>query len=1239
MHHEVVKCPHCERKLQLPPEYMGMTVQCPTCQTAFVAGEAAAKPPAKPDGITTPGTPIPDPPVAAPVDPRDREEPTDDRARRRSRTLPPKPAAGSPWRTVAIVIGIIAAIAVGIGYFSMDRRPRPFGNFAKDFAVKDKRFFDEPQPFVELPDRPLAVEERQDHARTFFTRFAAIMQANNTTAEVARFDSAALLDSMFEHNLLPAGWKIDQGILLADVRNRIARINLYGGLWASWSLASVAQPNNNSLIVVTRHPLAPGAVHFRWWLKHDGQSWKIQDVERIDFGLRLSVWIAASIEPLPGLDGLQNPEVRSLRDGIDAVFSKQQHENGERILKQMQADRLPPRFAALRHMLIADLCERQKRFAEAISAGEAAEKFEADLPGADFLVGLAHNGLNQCEAALKRWQRLQPLLGDDPLVNYELGFALHGLRRFPEAAVNYRKTLDAEPQNDNAFLSLLNCLGPDVKNDDIGERFTRINDARARFENYALNRWRARDAKTLEILAEAMRRIDALHPEASFYLGLALAEQRQYEQGILGFHNALVFQAQEMRHEHYYREFATVLVAHDRGLLAYSRGKDRPHMFRALGEAMHASARTDDLQQLIDLHAKTHPNDAYLHLYKAVLHVRDDEFAQADAAFTKAFKLINDDGVRIRFRIDRVRARYHTGDVLGAYRDNTPAGQTFSQLLELCWHDKNGADLAKLIDAHVKVDAGDPQLARGRWRQKILEKRYDEASKIADRAAADRVPAGDPDLSSMESFLYDMIDARAAAEAYRHASNKERALEIIAADLSSNSAGTDLQAVVDEHRKQFPNDPQILMYDGQRAALKQDWAKANKAYAEGWKKLDDTKKVRWTNGVAYARAKAGDAVQAYHDLGRQPVHVRELARTLLQDKKIDLFEQLIEAHRPHRGGDSDFPAYEARLLLLRKKPAEAAAILTKHLSGLVLNEQQRIGDAFLADMAPFDVAVEAYRCLPDKRDAFSQMVWKYRVPERANELEKLIAEHAKNHPDDPRLLIERGELHLVRKEYVQAEKQFMLAKERDGFNTNGGRFGLIRARIKLGKAGETYRELGPSQMTFQDIANQCVAQKEGAALDSLLAAHRQAMPEARNLGAWDFEALWLKQDFEMVVKAIRANPDLLKNTLSRFKCEGYLVRSLVKLKRSNEAIDESTALNKRKFGPETLLAYAIASTGDVKRTIAFLEAPERQRFLINTCYHDEDLGPILRSEAYRAFQDRHPPPPPINNRPDDFFDD
>ena len=955
--------------------------------------------------------------------------------------------------------------------------------------------------------------------------------------------------------------------------------------------------------------------------------------------------LAAGLQPDNPGGAVVQRDVQILRDAANAIMIRLDFDGAERLLRAVRPESLPKAGAATYHLLHASIRVRQQKFEEVLVSCDAAQACQPDLPGSDYLRTVAFNKLRRGDAALKHARLAREWLGDDPIVCFEMGLALHGLRRFAEAAPNFRKVLDNHPSNQDAFVSLLRGLGPDVKNDDIAERFAKLTRPQDHFEVCAQDRWMSRDVTTLQALAEVMGKLEPRHADAKYYLALAHAEQQRIAPALESFRAAVELQEFAGRRDHYYAEFAKSIALHDHALEAYAKLPDRIRSFRALGEALKIYGRMDELRELLDLHRKNHAQDGYTYFFQAELHLRNEEFDHANRAFADGMAALKnlqpearDLAMEDRFRDSRVRARYETGDVLGAYRDIGPQNATFQQLASSCWFDKKAKELGNLIEAHVKNDPNDPDLKRYTWRVKILDKRFDDAGKAL-KAALGGNPPNEQNRYLVDDFLFDMIDGGLLLEAYRQAPDPSAALDLLASELAGVSRTKDLATLLDEHRKRFPKDPMLQILTGQQAAAKQDWGKAAKDYSEGWQQLPEAKRLRWTHAYLFARVKEGQALKAYHESGKRPEHFRQLAAMVLQNKEIDLFERLLEAHRPQRANDSEFGAYEARLKVLRGKSAEAVQLLAGVLENRPLHDQRRIADSVLSDLSAFDVAAEAYRCVPDKLDAFAHMQWRYRNPERAKEYERLIAEHAKHHPDDPRLAIERAELHMLRNEFAKAEAQFLLAKTKGAQGPDLARFGLIRARIKLGKAADTYRELGASTIAFQDIANQCFALKDAAQLERVLVAHRAAFPALKSLLAWDVEIHWLKKDYEATVKAIQAGrTGLLKDPIRRWKMESYLVRSLVRLKKPTEAVREAETITKRKQGQQVLLALALTSTGDVPRVLAFLESKKGQPHFIDDCYYDEDLGPILRGNAYKELH-THFPPPPERKPPDRPFDD
>jgi hypothetical protein len=194
-------------------------------------------------------------------------------------------------------------------------------------------------------------------------------------------------------------------------------------------------------------------------------------------------------------------------------------------------------------------------------------------------------------------------------------------------------------------------------------------------------------------------------------------------------------------------------------------------------------------------------------------------------------------------------------------------------------------------------------------------------------------------------------------------------------------------------------------------------------------------------------------------------------------------------------------------------------------------------------------------------------------------------------------------------------------------NQYQARNGLYRARIRAGAVARTYKEFKAEWGMFEALAQQCVAERRADQLEALLAAHGQARPEDANLAAWDVELKWLKKDYEGALKLIReTHKDVFARPRFRWKRDHYLVRCLVKLGKSQEAIGEAESLTKARRPNPVLVILAHAAHGGAKEAVAAVEKIGPDQVSLSACYRDPDLGPMLKSGPFRAFRDKFPEP-------------
>ncbi len=159
-------------------------------------------------------------------------------------------------------------------------------------------------------------------------------------------------------------------------------------------------------------------------------------------------------------------------------------------------------------------------------------------------------------------------------------------------------------------------------------------------------------------------------------------------------------------------------------------------------------------------------------------------------------------------------------------------------------------------------------------------------------------------------------------------------------------------------------------------------------------------------------------------------------------------------------------------------------------------------------------------------------------------------------------------------------------------------------------------------------------------MQALIDAHRQAKPDDAQLPVWDLEILWLQHDYEGVLKLLAEHQeDTFALARNRYKADDYRVRCLVRLKRTKDAVREAEPFLKTSAGNRLLVILAYAADGDVKQATAVLQKMRPAQSFLRTCYKDDDLGPLWRSEAFKELRDKFPEPKeekPEAIDPDDY---
>jgi tetratricopeptide (TPR) repeat protein len=1216
---DVIACPTCHRRLRLPEGIDAPQLRCPACHTTF-SPETAPLP------VDRAADEPPDQPRHPPGPPR--------RAARRPLPLPgadePPPRPRRRWLGLPLALGgLFALLLVGSLALVWALWPSPPPKRAPYTEDDEQRRQQLRQAFANqplVPDDQMARE-----IKALLTDLGAAFRAGDGQRAADLFDADRMFDELAAQEVLPPKLLRSRAEFVSGLRVGLSQTLAQQApllAWSTFEVRSVKRLQGNEAVVIARHRDDAGnTLKMRWWVTRLPGTWKVYDLEDLDMGVRLSAEMGTAVAGGPGRAAGMARHAAVLRDAMVAL-TRGDVDTAERRLREVDGVRLPGKLEAVRLLAHAVVHLQRERPRQALDTIAKARARHPDMPVLDMLEGTTLNQLGQWDKALKRLEAYRDLLGEDDAVCTQLGLALRGVRRFPEAAASYRKALDYNPKNADAFLGLLLSLTAEDKRDDVPARFARLDNHRENFVVCAEELKKTQDGAGVEQLARAMRKLDPKFVAVDYYLCLAKAWAGRADQGVRLFRAALAGEADAKKRREYTREFLQAIARAGKPLEAYPAAPDAREAFRLLADELNKGARKDQLKGLVSAHAAKHPDDPLLPFYRGEVHVWEGKYALAEKDFSAGMARPPDRATLESFRASRVLARYHAGKALSAYREIGPRADTFRQLADLLFLDRKDDQLQALLDEHARAEPNDPDLLRYSFRLKVRRGKLDEAITLFRTALAKQADK-DQRRRTVSEFLSDMAEAGKPLEGYRAPPDAREAFEIVAERLLRAGDRKGLRRLIDVHRGRDPDDPRLALYAGSLHLEEKDWAKAAAVLCAGWRKAPADLRERFRWKCVYAYYKAGRAPQAYKELGPRRETFTQLAHLLANDKKGKELEALVAAHRPHAGDDPDLLFHAARAKVLLRQPAEAAALLRQAHKKQSQDYQRRWYVTQLAqDMAEAGRPLEAYSSSPDRPAAFEALARALLTGKKAKELESLLKLHGKRHSGDTLYLFYSGELALLRNDLPAADRHFRAALAKAGPPQQWmARNGLYRARVRAGKVVETYTEVGPGPETFEALASVCLAEKNADQLGALLAAHTKAKPDDPNLTGWELERRWLKKDYEGALKLLAEHSEgALAAPRWRWTHDDYRVRCLVRLKRTDEAVRAAEGQLRGGHGNPVLVVLAHAARGGVKEALAAMDRVGRRGVYLGSCYRDPDLGPLLKTESFRPFRAKYPEP-------------
>lgn len=1225
---DIICCPKCQRRLWCAAG-QGAAVQCPSCDTRFEVEPIEA--------VQSPGTAaqlVPLPLVGESAPQAAEQPPFVLPVLQVQNTSARATGVRRPLRTLAVLAVVVVVAVLGVlSFVHSSLRPAPprlRGPIAGPADTEEARL--EVRQAL-AGQQPLAEEEIAGQLKPVFEGLGNAMQQRDAGTMAAHFDVERMYDELVIQQVLPPQLRGDRTMIRGMRQGLGNALQGQAALleWDRFEIRSVKKLSNSEAAVIVRHHLIRDAVlKMRWWVTNASGTWKIYDFEDLDMGLRQSTSMAS----IAGMGFRQVQEtgraMRHVREALLAIVVQENLDAGEKHLRMAEKIPLPGKLDAVRQMVTGQLHLNRQQFKEAQEAFDRAQRLHPDMPCLDLLKGMTCNRLGQWQKAVEHLRAYRELLGDDAVLCYELGEALRGVQQFTEAGAAYRTALDHNPKYDDAFLGLLRSLAPGDKRDDLEKRFAQLGNFHDNFDICAEDCKESRDGASLEPIALAMRKIDPEYAAVDYYLALAKVWQGKPDEAVPLFRPALTKQKDPDKRRAYLASLMQAGATSGKALEAYASVPDAREAFRFLAPELKQAYRMDDLKKLVLLHAKSHADDRWLPFYRGEVLVSEDKYQQAAKSFAAGMARPPEEGVLDQFRYSRVRALYQCGQALDALATIGPRADTFRQVASQCWQDRNFALLQKIVAAQARDNPESEDMLRYRFGLKIKQDELAEGI-LQFKAVLAKVTDEQRRNALIADFLEDMSEVDALLDGYRAAPDAKQAFLILAPELLEQDKYKELEQLLALHRQKAPDDIWLGLYAGKIQAHKNAWDQAVQVLGEAMKKAPDELRGRFHWDYVNAMYRSGRGLQAYREeeADQRSETFHQLAYDLINDKKGADLEALIDAHRPHASAPGDLLFLQARAKVLLKKPAEAIALFHKAYEQQA-NDDQRHSyvSSFVNDMDELGQALEGYRAVPDKSTAFQTLAARFTWKKKAEKLKELLEEHGKDNAVTPHLNYYWGQWHLLRQEFPQADQRLTAAAtHRDAADEWMFRSGLNQARVKAGRVVATYRERGAGRAAFESLAQVCIDDKNADQLRLLLAAHREAEPDDPGLPVWDVELRWLRDDYAGALEILtRESAGAFALPRYRWKHGTYLVRCLVRLKRTKEALAEAEAVMKAKMAGPALLVLAHAAHGGPKPALAVLEKLQPPAHVVRQCYELAELGALLRSPAFAEFRAKFPEP-------------
>jgi tetratricopeptide (TPR) repeat protein len=494
----------------------------------------------------------------------------------------------------------------------------------------------------------------------------------------------------------------------------------------------------------------------------------------IDTGFHYSIDVRRDIVEQDGSSAIE--ERARQRAEVDFGHAQKAYRDGdyaqaERLFADKKLNQLPASYAPNRTQWQAATALRLRKYAV---ARDLLVKAEQEAPNAATVFESqteAFYRLGEFDRALAASERYIQLAGVESDICVYRGFCLKELKRSQEAAVEFRRALDDNPDQAVALAYLGEIVGA-AGVAELEARYRKFADPSRAFPD--LLRWGGTDPMVRATYVKVAREKAPTDTAVLFEDARLKAAAGNVAAALPLYRQAIDATTEREAKERLHDQLAGDAVAHHFVVAAYQSYPNAEaaagfsHLTSALEDECDLSdpAKSQEFEALMNAHHARQPKDIRITYYEGVILHERKQYEQAEICLANAMSRATDDAWRETLRWRRVQNFADANRIVDAYTRVGPVRATFQQLANNLEFAKDSTVLARLVWIHGKAAPSDPQLRFWRGHLAFRGGRYEEAVAelqpyLTDEKAADTWRARNELIRSLIR-LKRYADARAA---------------------------------------------------------------------------------------------------------------------------------------------------------------------------------------------------------------------------------------------------------------------------------------------------------------------------------------------------------------------------------------------------------------------------------------------------------------------------------------------